>query len=387
MEHEQYDEDGVITEETIAGDRNIPKVARNNNIGKVVGSFVFILVVLLALSAVIYDAMRKNQPREVAKTEEIIFKAPQVKGEPYIIEQAATPPPEVLSAAPPPQTLEIDRFQLLLQAEALRIAQEQQRALQERLKSPQLVYDQSKQADITQQKHAAINNAMNGGAQLLSGDNANLNENLAFASSQQNTDVETSSATQLQNLDTLIAQGKMISGILETAVQSDLPGMVRAIISEDVYSFKGSNLLIPKGTRLVGQYRSSIKQGQSRIFIIWNRVIRPDGASININSFGSDTLGRSGLEGVVDSHFMERFSASILLSTIDGALSALANSIDKDGSEISLNGSKDFSRSSEIALENSIGIAPTININQGTRIKVFVGKDLDFSAVGPVLVR
>lgn len=388
MTHKQSDQDGVVIEGKIAGDRDVPKVARRHNIGKVIGSFIFMIVVLLSLIAVIYDAMRKTQAQEIAKAEEMIFKAPQTKGEPYIIEEHVVPPTqEKLNAALAPQNPDIDRLKLLLQAEALRIAEQQQRALQSRLKSPQLIYDQSNSRVSTQQSSTKNNNSMKGGAQLLSGDNASLDRNLAFADMQQTTKLETASATQLNNLDTLIAQGKMISGILETAIQSDLPGMVRAIISENIYSFEGSNLLIPKGTRLIGRYQSSIKQGQSRVFIIWNRVIRPDGASININSYGTDTLGRSGLKGDVDSHFMERFSASILLSTIDGALGALVNSIDNDGSDISLNGSNDFSRSSEIALENSIRVQPTIHINQGTRIKIFVGKDLDFSAVGPVLLR
>ncbi len=175
----------------------------------------------------------------------------------------------------------------------------------------------------------------------------------------------------------------MISGILEAASQSDLPGMVRAIVNVNVYSFEGSNLLIPKGTRLVGQYRSSVKKGQARVFIIWNRLIRPDGASINIGSIGTDALGRSGLGGDVDTHFMERFGSSILLSIINGSLNAAVDAIDNDSTaDVSLNGSNDFNRSSEIALKDSIDIKPTIHIDQGMRIKIFVGKDLDFKSVG-----
>ena len=174
----------------------------------------------------------------------------------------------------------------------------------------------------------------------------------------------------------------MIGGILETAIQSDLPGMVRAVISEDVYSFDGSHLLIPKGSKLVGRYRSGVTRGQSRIFVIWNRMIRNDGVSVNISSYGTDTLGRSGLNGEIDTHFFERFGSSVLLSMIDAGLKIGVNAMDDtDSATVALETGDDFSRASEIALENSIAIPPTIHVDQGKRIKVFVGKDLDFSQV------
>src|SRR5690606_144422 len=141
--------------------------------------------------------------------------------------------------------------------------------------------------------------------------------NVAFANQYGNSDVEVAKATKMQNLHALVAQGTMIDGLLETAIQSDLPGMVRAIVSENTYSFDGSQLLIPKGSRLIGRYNSGLVRGQSRVFVIWNRLIRPDGVSVNIGSYGTDDLGRSGLGGVVDTKFFERFGSSVLLSLID----------------------------------------------------------------------
>lgn len=87
-------------------------------------------------------------------------------------------------------------------------------------------------------------------------------------------------ATQLTSLGTTITQGATIPGVLETALSSDLPGYTRAVVSRDVRSFDGKAVLIPRGSRLIGQYRSALSLGQSRVFVIWTRVIRPDGVSI-----------------------------------------------------------------------------------------------------------
>ncbi len=368
----------------IEGDRGTPEVAKTGA-GRIIMMVAFGLICLLAFVAVIYDGITKNDPAPKTEKEEIVFNAPKPRAEPYIVETSEPPQAPLASPQEPQIDPELLRQQQQLMADALRRAQEQQAKLEERLRSPQLVYDQKSQnpAQVNFSNAPAGNN--NGGATLLSSGGNNDDPNLAFAKENANTSVQTAKATQLQKMDTLIAQGKMISGILETAIQSDLPGMVRAITSDDVYSFNGSTLLIPKGSRLVGQYRSGIRQGQSRVFVIWNRMIRPNGASVDLGSIGTDALGRSGLEGEVDSHFMERFGSSVLLSIIDGALAAAVNKIDDDdASTVSLNGSSDFSRSSEIALENSINIKPTIHIDQGERIKIFVGKDLDFSDVGGV---
>lgn len=185
--------------------------------------------------------------------------------------------------------------------------------------------------------------------------------------------VEQVQATVMEDRSYKVAQGKMIPGVLETAINSDLPGMIRAIVSESVYSEDGNALLVPKGSRLVGQYRSGLQRGQTRIFVIWSRLIRPDGIDIKLDSPGTDQLGGAGLTGEVDSHFMERFGASALLSLIGGyAQQGTSN----DRQVVAL--SESFDKSSEIALQNSINIPPTVHVNQGEPIDIFVAKDLDF---------
>ncbi|RWM09724.1 MAG: TrbI/VirB10 family protein, partial [Mesorhizobium sp.] len=184
----------------------------------------------------------------------------------------------------------------------------------------------------------------------------------------------------------------MIPGILETAIVSDLPGQIRAIVSQDVYSFDGRRVLIPTGTHLIGEYQSDVVRGQKRIFVIWTRLIRDDGVTVRLNSIGADSLGRSGLTGVVDNKFRERFGAAILLSIVGGVSSYLTGY----GSNAAGGGNDEAAQAEDIArttiaqtfsdmanqaLGDSLHISPTISVSQGERIFVYVRQDLDFSSL------
>ncbi|MBZ9967939.1 type IV secretion system protein VirB10, partial [Mesorhizobium sp. BR1-1-2] len=199
-------------------------------------------------------------------------------------------------------------------------------------------------------------------------------------------------ARKIPRIDALVAEGSLIPGILETAIVSDLPGQIRAIVADNVYSFDGRRILIPISTRLIGEYQSEVIRGQKRIFVIWTRLLRDDGVSIRLNSMGADSLGRSGLTGRVDTKFRERFGAAVLLSIVGGGASYLAGY----GSQAATSGSDDGPRAEDLAratiaqtfsdmanqaLGESLKIPPTISVPQGERIFVFVRQDLDFSAL------
>lgn len=186
-------------------------------------------------------------------------------------------------------------------------------------------------------------------------------------------DVENVDAGFVTDRSYKLLQGKIIPAVLETAINSDLPGMLRASVSESVYSEDGNVLLVPKGSRLIGEYKNGVTRGQSRVFVIWSRMVRPDGIDIKMDSPGTDTLGRSSLTGFVDTHFLERFGSSALLSFISSYAQQESQNDNQRGAVVD-----SFNKSSEIALEDSINIAPTIHINQGERINVFVAKDLNF---------
>lgn len=189
-------------------------------------------------------------------------------------------------------------------------------------------------------------------------------------------------ATSLGSLDQTILQGKLIDGVLETAIHSDLPGMIRAIVSRDVYAESGNQILIPRGARLIGQYNSEQVKGQSRVFVIWSRLVRPDGIEVALNSPGTDPLGQAGLTGKVNNHFWKIFGNSLLLSIIGAATANVGVDTNDQSNSLSTyreQAAEAFQNSSSRILEDAINIQPTIHVKQGTKIKVFVAKDLDFS--------
>jgi len=184
------------------------------------------------------------------------------------------------------------------------------------------------------------------------------------------------------DMGVVVAEGTFIRGVLETAISSDLPGAVRAVIADDVYSADGSRVVLHRGARLVGEYASDIGGGQSRVGIVWDRVITSSGISIDLASTGTDSVGRAGVDGTVKRHFWKRFGSSILLTLIDGTISAaVAAAGDGNGSDIAVSTGGSLSQGAAIALNNSINIQPTISVKRGEVIHVFVASDLDFSSV------
>ena len=241
-------------------------------------------------------------------------------------------------------------------------------AYETRLKAPSVVVDL---ADATPPPPAG---AARPGAAALAGPSA-LTGNEQFAERVGGEQPERALATVLHNQPNTVPQGTMIPGVLETALNSDLPGYARAVVSRDVRGFDGSTILIPRGSRVIGQYRSAVADGQSRAFVIWTRILRPDGGSIQIGSSGTDALGRAGLRGSVNRHFLERLGGSVLLSVIDAEISSLGN---RPTTQVVIGSSQEASNLAISALLPT-HISPTIKVSQGSPIRIFVARDLDFS--------
>ncbi|ESQ87187.1 hypothetical protein ABAC460_20665 [Asticcacaulis sp. AC460] len=174
----------------------------------------------------------------------------------------------------------------------------------------------------------------------------------------------------------VVPQGAVIPAVLETAINSDLPGYTRAVVSRDIRSFDGTTILIPKGSRLIGQYKSGLTSGETRAFIIWNRLIRPDGLSIQLASPATDDLGQAGMSGRVDSHFAKRFGSAMLLSVVNGLSNVMSG---KNSSTIVIGSSSGATGMIGEALSNDMKIPPTIKVPQGATIQVFAARDLDFN--------
>jgi len=183
-------------------------------------------------------------------------------------------------------------------------------------------------------------------------------------------------ATATAGIDpkTTVTQGTLIPAVLETAIDTDVPGYVRAVVSADVRSFDGSRVLVPRSSRLIGQYKSGLQAGQKRAYVIWTRLIRPDGVSVNIASPAIAFSGETGLAGKVNTHFFERFGSAMLLSVI-GGLSAVTGGT--TGLVIASGGQS----AAAAAVGQSANIGPTVRVRQGEPIRVFTARDLDFSRV------
>jgi type IV secretion system protein VirB10 len=286
-------------------------------------------------------------------------------------EYATTPPPPP-SHGPSASTSHREQERLRAREEARSRADEARRRYAERLRSPLLV--NGGDAGGT----AATGAGAAGGPVRLAA-LSGRDPNSSFLSAAGGAGVDTERATVLANQSALIAQGTLVPGVLETAINSDLPGMLRALVSADVLSFDQQQVLIPRGTRLIGQYRSGIAIGQTRAFVVWTRLITPHGGSMQLGSPGTDALGQAGVSGTVDEHFFRRFGAALLLSIVGSAGQAAANAADDGGDSITINAAGGASRVAEIALQNRVNIPPTIKVRQGSPIRIFVAKDLDFT--------
>jgi type IV secretion system protein VirB10 len=185
----------------------------------------------------------------------------------------------------------------------------------------------------------------------------------------------------MSSLNRLVPQGAVLGAVMETALNSDQPGFARALTQRDVYSFDGSAILIPAGSRLIGQYKSGVAQGASRLFVLWTRMIRPDGVSIELASPATDDLGRGGIGGKVNRHYLQRFGGAILTSVLSGAITA-ATAARSGGSTVFVGSANQATSLATQATQNS-DIPPTITTRQGQIVRVFVARDLDFSRVGP----
>jgi type IV secretion system protein VirB10 len=185
-------------------------------------------------------------------------------------------------------------------------------------------------------------------------------------------------AEVIVNPGNTVVQGTMIQAVTETALDSTLPGAIRAIVSEDVHSFDGTRVLIPRGARLVGRYRSDVALAQSRVMVAWDRIILPDNQTVEISAFGGDELGRTGTTGFVDTRFAQRFGSAALISLIGALPAAAAGQIeDEAAADIASDVGTDLRDSTQSVMQDYLAIRPVIHVDQGTRITVMIDRDLE----------
>lgn len=181
-------------------------------------------------------------------------------------------------------------------------------------------------------------------------------------------------ATRLPDRNFLLVAGAAIPCLLQTAMDTATPGYVSCLIPRDVLSDNGAVVLMEKGTKVLGEYRSTLKQGQTRLFVLWTRAVTPAGVAIRLESPAADSLGRAGFDGSLDTHFWDRFGGALLLSIVDDGSYALAGSSDRNTARVP-------SDAAAVALQNSVNIPPSLRKAQGSEVSIFVAQDFDFSGV------
>ncbi|ESZ02964.1 type VI secretion protein [Mesorhizobium sp. L48C026A00] len=193
---------------------------------------------------------------------------------------------------------------------------------------------------------------------------------------------EPSRATLLPHPDLVITQGTIIPCILQTAVDTNLPGYVKCVLPKDVRGATNNVVLLDRGTTVIGEIQRGLQQGDARVFVLWTRIETPDHALVSLASPGADELGRSGMPGTVDNHFWQRFGGAMLMSVIQGAFQAAGQYAGSSGGGSGINSfQSNAGQAVETTLRATINVPPTLKKNQGDAVSIFVARDLDFSDV------
>ncbi len=180
-----------------------------------------------------------------------------------------------------------------------------------------------------------------------------------------------------------VKAGTIIPAALVTALNSDLPGAVVASVTEAVYDHvTGRTLLIPQGARLFGRYDSRISYGQNRALVVWERLIYPDGRSINLSGMpGTDATGAAGLSDRVDNHIGSLVGGVLLSTAISIGAAVADDAANNNNNNLVLQGgagavSQEASRTGQQIIRRKLDRQPTLKVRPGYRLRVLVNKDI-----------
>lgn len=194
-------------------------------------------------------------------------------------------------------------------------------------------------------------------------------------------------AGMLGNLSLTVKKGTPIECVLSTRIVAEKPGLVRCRLTSPVYSANGKVILADRGSEAIGESTGALRQGDTRLFVLWTEITTPDGVTVPIDSPGTDALGAAGLDGEVNNRWGQRIGAALLLSVIDDAFAyqtAKAGAASSSGSTAVVpyqNTQQQGQRIAEKVLDSTINIPPTLTKNQGDKISIIVARHLDFSSV------
>ncbi|NIK38303.1 type IV secretion system protein VirB10 [Xanthomonas arboricola] len=207
-------------------------------------------------------------------------------------------------------------------------------------------------------------------------------------------DEQVTLAKPISNPDGLLVRGTYIRCILETRIISDFGGYTSCIVTEPVYSINGHNLLLPKGSKMLGQYGAG-EPTTRRLQVVWDRVTTPTGLDVTLVGPGIDTLGSAGHPGQYDAHWGNKIASALFISLLSDAFKYAAAEYGPETTTIGVgsgvitqqpfesNTAQSVQQLAQQAVEKSGRRPATLTINQGTVLNVYVAKDVDFSAVLP----
>jgi type IV secretion system protein VirB10 len=179
---------------------------------------------------------------------------------------------------------------------------------------------------------------------------------------------------------TLLA-GAILPCVLTQGINSDLPGQIGCMISQNVFdSVTGKYLLVPQGTKAIGTYDSRVAYGQNRVLVVWTRLERPDGSTLSLEGMpGTDLSGYAGLTGHVNNHYL-RLLSGVVLGSLIGASAQIAtgaNSQNPSFAALAAQGAgQNINEAGQQITRKNLNIQPTIEVAPGTRLNIFATKDL-----------
>ncbi|GAB1596667.1 TrbI/VirB10 family protein [Lysobacter claricitrinus] len=196
-------------------------------------------------------------------------------------------------------------------------------------------------------------------------------------------------ARALRNPDTLLVRGTLLRCTLETRIISEADGFTSCILTEPVYSINGRTLLLDRGSKIYGTYKARPKG--NRIEVVWDRITTPNGYDVSMISPGVDPLGSAGYPGQLDSHWASRITSALMVSLLSDAFKYAAAKNGPASSTVSQgvvvtspyesNTANTVDRLANQAAEEGMAHAPTVTINQGSMVSVYVARDVDFTEV------
>ena len=220
-----------------------------------------------------------------------------------------------------------------------------------------------------------------GGATSARDDDNHQDDKVRFADKDRDTDFQLRHGVQYPRSPFTLFAGTVVPCVMTQGINSDLPGQIGCMVSQNIYdTVTGRHLLIPQGTKAIGTYDSRIAYGQSRVLVVWTRLLRPDGSWVSLEGMpGTDLSGYAGLTGPVDNHYL-RLLSGVVLGSIIGAgaqVGAGANNQNPSFSELAVQGAaQNINQAGQQITRKNLQIQPTIEVRPGSRLNIFATKDL-----------